>query len=71
MRGKPSEFDPKMLYFGVSNRGGGICCNSPPEMRPGEQDAHEGGIGPDAHGAEREEDDAGGLVLGVALERVL
>ena len=40
-------------------------------MRPGEEDAHERGVGADAHGAEREEDDAGGLVLGVALERVL
>ena len=44
---------------------------SPPEVRPGEEDAHEGGVGADAHGAEREEDDAGGLVLGVTLERVL
>ena len=40
-------------------------------MRPGEEDAHEGRVGPDAHGAQREKDDAGGLVLGVALERVL
>ena len=51
--------------------GGGICCNSPPEMSPGEEDAHESRVGPDAHGAQREEDDAGGLVLGVALERRL
>ena len=48
-----------------------MCCSSPSEVRPGEEDAHEGGVGADAHGAEREEDDAGGLVLGVALERVL
>ena len=47
------------------------CKCSPPEVGPGEEDAHEGGVGADAHGAEREEDDAGGLVLGVALERVL
>ena len=52
-------------------RGGGTCCNSPPEMSPGEEDAHESRVGPDAHGSQREEDDAGGLVLGVALERRL
>ena len=40
-------------------------------MSPGEEDAHESRVGPDAHGSQREEDDAGGLVLGVALERRL
>ena len=63
-----SGFDP--------GRGQGGCWKlwsycSPPEVCPGEEDAHERGVGADAHGAEREEDDAGGLVLGVALERVL
>ena len=45
--------------------------DSPPEWSPGEEDGHEEGVGPDAHGPQREEDDGGGLVLGVALEHLL